>query len=83
VVQVEQIFNTIKISIKTFCLKVATILIFMLWSIVFIIPGIISALNYSMASFVMAEEKCSAFESMVKSKKLVNGHRGEISSYGT
>lgn len=78
VAQIEEIFQTFKISLKTFCLKVATILMFVLWSIIFIIPGIISALNYSMASFVMAEEKTSALESMVKSKKLVNGHRVEI-----
>ena len=78
VAQIEQIFNTFKICIKAFCLKVATILISALWSLVFIIPGIITALNYSMASFVMAEEGCSSLESMVKSKKLVNGYRGEI-----
>ena len=53
-------------------------LISFLWSIVFIIPGIVTALNYSMATFVMADENLSGLECMVKSKKLVYGHRGEI-----
>lgn len=76
---VENIFFAFKISIKAFCLKVATFLISGLWAIVFIIPGIVSLLNYSMASFVMAEnENLSSLECMVKSKKLVNGFKSEI-----
>ncbi|MBQ7885042.1 MAG: hypothetical protein IJ318_02995 [Clostridia bacterium] len=75
---VESIFFKIKICVKAFCLKVATTLITLLWTVVFIIPGIVTALNYSMASFVMADEDSSALECMVKSKKLVYGHRGEL-----
>ena len=76
---IENIFYTFKISIKTFCLKVATVLISFLWGIIFIVPGIITAINYSMASFYLAEdESLSALECMAKSKKLVEGNRGEI-----
>lgn len=76
---VETIFYGFKVCIKAFCLKVASILISFLWGIIFIVPGIISALNYSMASFILAEdEKLSALECMAKSKKLVDGNRGEI-----
>ena len=78
IVPIESVFSKIKICVKAFCLKVATTLISFLWTVVFIIPGIITALNYSMSSFVMAEEDLPALECMVKSKKLVNGHRGEI-----
>lgn len=75
---IESIFSKIKICIKAFCLKVATTLITLLWTIVFIIPGIVTALNYSMSSFVMADEDAPALECMVKSKKMVYGHRGEL-----
>jgi len=75
---IESIFSKSKICVKAFCLKVATTLISFLWTIVFIIPGIVAALNYSMSSFVMADEDLPALECMAKSKKLVNGHRGEI-----
>ena len=75
---IETVFSKINICVKAFCLKVATMLISCLWAVVFIVPGIVTALNYSMSSFVMADEDLPALECMVKSKKLVYGHRGEI-----
>ena len=76
---IETVFSKIRISVKAFCLKVATLLVSFLWSVVFVVPGIVTTLNYSMASFVMADDNnLSAMECMVKSKKLVYGHRGEI-----
>lgn len=78
VLPIETVFSKFRICIKAFCLNVAKMLISCLWTIVFIIPGIVTALNYSMSSFVMADENLSALECMVKSKKLVYGHRGEI-----
>lgn len=75
---IETVFSKIRICVKAFCLKVATFLISVLWAVVFIVPGIITALNYSMSSFVMADEDLNSLECMDKSKKLVYGHRGEI-----
>ena len=53
---IESIYGSYKFVIRAFCLKVAYTLICVLWGIIFIIPGIISALNYSMATFIMADE---------------------------
>lgn len=76
---IETVFYSFKICIKAFCLKVASMLISVLWAVIFIIPGIICALNYSMASFILAENpELSSLECMAKSKKLVSGNRGEI-----
>ncbi len=75
---IETVFSKFKICIKAFCLKIATMLISLLWTIVLIVPGIVTALNYSMASFVMADEDLDALACMAKSKKMVYGHRGEI-----
>lgn len=76
--EIESVFSAYKISVKAFVLKVAVVTISCLWAVVFILPGIITALNYSMASYVMADENSSVFASMEKSKKLVDGNRWEV-----
>lgn len=79
IIPIETIFYSFKSCIKAFCLKVASMLISALWAVVFIVPGIVCALNYSMASFILAEHpELSSLECMAKSKKLVDGNRGEI-----
>ena len=79
VLPIETVYGSYKLGIKAFCLKVAYTLISFLWGIVFIIPGIITALNYSMATFIMAEnENYGSLECMAKSKKMVDGYRVQI-----
>ena len=76
---IESVFSKWRLAIKAFCLKLATVLITALWTIIFIVPGIITAINYSMASFIMAEnDNIDALGAMVKSKKMVYGFRGQI-----
>ncbi len=55
----------ILIGIKTF-----------LWSLLFIIPGIIAAINYSQAKYVLAENPdLKAREAIDRSKHLMKGHK--------
>ena len=76
---IESVFSKWRLIVKAFCLKFAITVLSALWTIVFIIPGIITMLNFSMASFVMAEDdNIDALGAMVKSKKLVMGYRGQI-----
>jgi len=49
-----------------------------LWSLLFIIPGIIMALAYSMTSYIMADTDCTAGEAIRTSKAITKGYRGEI-----
>lgn len=78
-IPIESIFSSWRITIKAFCLKVASCLLFLLWSLVFIVPGIVTALNYSLASFILAEDNSlDAFSCMIKSKKMVEGYRVTI-----
>ena len=50
-----------------------------LWSLLFIIPGIIKALAYSMTPFIMAENPdMTAKEAIEASKQLMDGHKGEL-----
>ncbi len=59
-----------------------------LWSLLFVIPGIIAAYDYEMVNFVIAEQPyLSASEAMAESKRLMRGNRWrlfclEISFFG-
>lgn len=47
-----------------------------LWMLLFIIPGIIAALNYSMAYFVIADNpEIGVMEALSTSKRIMKGHR--------
>ncbi len=50
-----------------------------LWSLLFIIPGIVKAFEYSMMFFLMADDKnLSAGEAQKKSMRLMNGHKMDL-----
>ena len=54
-----------------------------LWSLLFIIPGIVKALSYSMTPFIMAENpELSAKEAINASKILMDGHKWELFCLG-
>ena len=51
----------------------------MLWSFLFIIPGIIKAISYSMALYILAENKGkSARECIKESMEMTKGHKMEL-----
>ena len=50
-----------------------------LWSLLFVIPGIIKSLSYAMTPFIMAENPdMTASEAINASKELMDGHKGEL-----
>jgi len=49
-----------------------------LWSLLFIIPGIIMGLAYSMTNNIMADTDCTAGEAIRTSKAITKGYRAEI-----
>ena len=50
-----------------------------LWSLLFIIPGIVKGYSYSMAMFVLADNKGkSARECIAESKAMMEGHKMEL-----
>lgn len=50
-----------------------------LWSLLFVIPGIIADLSYSMTPYIMAEHPdMTASEAIAASKALMNGHKWEL-----
>ena len=50
-----------------------------LWSLLLVIPGIIKALSYSMAMYILAENPdMPALEAIDRSKKMMDGHKMEL-----
>ena len=50
-----------------------------LWACLLIIPGIIKAYSYSMAPFILAENKgMGALEAIKKSQEMTNGHKMDL-----
>lgn len=50
-----------------------------LWSLLFVIPGIIKALSYSMSLYILAENKGKpALECINESKAMTEGHKAEL-----
>ena len=50
-----------------------------LWSLLFIIPGIVKAYSYSMATYILAENKGkAASECINESKTMTNGHKMDL-----
>lgn len=62
-----------------FILSLLTGLYVFLWSLLFIIPGIIAAYRYAMAPFIMEENPgMTPSEAINASKKMMDGHKGEL-----
>lgn len=50
-----------------------------LWSLLFVIPGIIAALRYAMTPYIMAEHpELTASEAINRSKELMEGHKMDL-----
>ena len=50
-----------------------------LWSLLFVIPGLIKIYSYAMTPFIMAENpEMTANEAITASRELMDGHKGEL-----
>ena len=74
----EELFRCFPQFWRFFVLNLLTGLFVMLWSFLLIIPGIIAALSYSQATFLMLDNpELSALDAIRQSKALMRGHKGE------
>ena len=65
------------ILLKALWLNVRIFLQTFLWSLLFIVPGVIASIRYSMAPYFMAEDpNLSVGEAIRKSKEAMNGRKG-------
>lgn len=62
-----------------FLLNLMQTVYILLWSLLFIFPGIVAELSYAMSYFVKAEHpEYSWNECICESKRLMSGHKGEL-----
>ena len=76
---IGNLFDGCAIFFKVLWLSILTGLFVMLWSLLFIVPGIIVAYRYRMALYILIENpKLGAFECIRASSALMSGHKGEL-----
>ncbi len=62
-----------------FALRLLTSLFTALWTLLFVIPGIVKAYSYAMAPYIMAEHpEWGALECITKSRELMHGHKFDL-----
>lgn len=77
--EVKDLFSQFHRFGDGFCLALLEGLYIMLWSLLFIIPGIIAAYRYAMAPFVLLENPdMTASEAIEASKQMMEGHKAEL-----
>jgi uncharacterized membrane protein len=76
--QIEDIFSGFRNFGNAFLLNLLTFIFVALWSLLFIIPGIIAAISYSMSYYIMHDNPgMSSTEALRASKELMRGNKGK------
>ncbi len=77
--QFSVLFSKFKYFGKCFLLHFLTGLFIFLWSLLFIVPGIIASYRYSMAPFILAENpEMTPMECLRASKKMMLGYKSRL-----
>ena len=79
--EVEKIFEGFKDKgfERSIILFVLVYVYTFLWSLLFVIPGIIKGLSYSMSLYILAENPdMTASEAIEESKRIMDGHKWEL-----
>ncbi len=72
----EQIFDGFKYFTNALVAYLLRLLYVILWSLLFIIPGIIAALGYSMTFYILSDEPLmKAEDALRKSKQMMEGYK--------
>lgn len=76
---VGDIFSGFNQTGRALWLNVLIAVFTFLWSLLFVIPGIIKSYAYSMAYYILADHpELTAREALAKSKEMMNGHKMEL-----
>lgn len=73
------IFNGFENFLKAFCLTFMIGLFTFLWSLLFIVPGIIALLRYSQAHYILADNPdMGVMDCIAESKRIMNGNKARF-----
>lgn len=74
--KLEELFNGFKQFVRNFTAFLLVMLYVFLWSLLFIIPGIIKAYSYKMTFYILADDpNISARDAMALSENIMNGNK--------
>ena len=72
-------FKKADLFLRALWLMIITSFFITLWSMLLIVPGVIKALSYSMAPYILAEHPdFTASKALNESKRIMNGHKKEL-----
>ena len=72
----ENLFDGFKLYVPSFLLALLIYIFTLLWALLFVVPGIIAAISYSQAYFILVDNPdLSAMEAIKKSKEMMCGHK--------
>lgn len=72
----ENLFDGFKVYVPALLLSLLMTIFTFLWALLLIVPGIIAALSYSQAFFILIDNpEISAMDALKKSKEMMNGHK--------
>lgn len=75
----EDMFGGFKYFVNTFLLNLLKGIFIVLWTMLLFVPGIIAALRYSMAYYIMNDNPgMDAMEAIKQSKEMMKGHKGKL-----
>jgi len=75
---IGQVFSGFNYYFKTLLLYVVMSIFIMLWSLLLIVPGIIAALKYSQAYYILADDPDKDIMQCIReSKEMMNGNKGK------
>ncbi len=78
-VKLEIIFKGFSRFAPTLVAYLLSTLYTFLWSLLFVVPGIIAALSYSMIFYIMADDaEISGEDAVKKSKAMMDGYKGKL-----
>ena len=78
-ISIGDLFNGFNITGKAIWLMIITQFFTFLWSLLFVIPGIIKAYSYYMAPYILADNpELTANEALSKSKEIMDGHKFDL-----
>lgn len=76
---VNDVWKGFQLFGKALWLSIITGFFTFLWSLLFIIPGIVKGYAYSMAPYILADHPhMTAREALRESKRITHGHKGEL-----
>lgn len=77
--EIKLLFSRFSIFWRAVGLRLLIMLKVFLWSLLFIVPGIIAAFRYALAPYILAENPdITAQEAIERSKALMMGHKGRL-----